>query len=91
MPVIWILSAPMKQTESKVSSNVNSNVNKVGLWDVAKSVGAGFFGVQSAKNRERDFTHGKASHFIVIGLIATLLFILGVWLAVVLVMRAAGV
>jgi hypothetical protein len=37
---------------------------------------AAFFGVQSEKNRVRDFTQGKISHFILMGLIATLLFIL---------------
>ena len=40
-----------------------------------KSVGAAFFGVQSDKNREKDFTQGKLSHFIIAGLIAVLLFI----------------
>ncbi len=40
-----------------------------------KSVGAAFFGVQSDKNRERDFTQGKVSYFIVAGLIAVILFI----------------
>ena len=33
-------------------NQTKSDENKVGLWDVAKSVGAAFFGVQSAKNRE---------------------------------------
>lgn len=40
-----------------------------------KSVGAAFLGVQSDKNRERDFTQGKFSYFIVAGLIAVILFI----------------
>ncbi|NQY62351.1 MAG: DUF2970 domain-containing protein [Alteromonadaceae bacterium] len=40
-----------------------------------KSVGAAFFGVQSNKNRERDFNHGKLSHFIIAGIIAVLIFI----------------
>ena len=40
-----------------------------------KSVGAAFFGVQSDKNRERDFTQGKFSYYIVAGLIAVILFI----------------
>jgi hypothetical protein len=43
--------------------------------DTLKSVGAAFFGVQSDKNRERDFTQGKFSHFIIAGLIAVVLFI----------------
>lgn len=40
-----------------------------------KSVGAAFFGVQSDKNREKDFTQGKFSYFIIAGLIAVVLFI----------------
>ncbi len=40
-----------------------------------KSVGAAFFGVQSDKNRQRDFTQGKLSHFIIAGLIAVVVFV----------------
>nr|MBV6628475.1 DUF2970 domain-containing protein [Oceanococcus sp. HetDA_MAG_MS8] len=36
---------------------------------------AAFFGVQSSQNRERDFSRGKASHFIVMGLLMTAAFI----------------
>ena len=61
------------------------------LWQVTKSVLAAGFGVQSNENRERDFKHGKASQFIILGLIFTILFILGVWGLVVLVMKLAGV
>ncbi|MFT5636940.1 MAG: hypothetical protein ACI89T_002409 [Cognaticolwellia sp.] len=43
--------------------------------ETLKSVGAAFFGVQSDKNRERDFTQGKFSHFIIAGVIAVVLFI----------------
>lgn len=43
--------------------------------DTFKSVGAAFFGVQSNKNRERDFSQGKFSHFIIAGIIAVVLFI----------------
>ena len=43
--------------------------------DTFKSVGAAFFGVQSDKNREKDFTQGKFSYFIIAGLIAVVLFI----------------
>ena len=60
------------------------------LWDTVKSVAASFFGVQSSKNRERDFKHGKAAHFIAVGLIATVLFVLAVVLAVRLALRQAG-
>lgn len=60
------------------------------LWQVTQSVLAAAFGVQSDKNRERDFTRGKAGHFIMIGLVFTVLFVLGVWGLVKLVMKLAG-
>ena len=40
-----------------------------------KSVGAAFFGVQSDKNRARDFSKGKLSHFIIAGVIGVIVFI----------------
>lgn len=48
---------------------------KVSWWAVIKSVMSAMLGVQSAKNRERDFSQGKAHHYIIIGIVATLLFI----------------
>lgn len=45
------------------------------LKDVAGSVAAAFIGVQSDKNRQRDFTKGKFSHFVVVGLIGVVLFV----------------
>lgn len=45
------------------------------LWQSWFSVLSGFFGVQSSARRKRDFTHGKASHFIILGLLATVLLI----------------
>jgi len=60
------------------------------LWDTIASVGASFFGVQSSKNRERDFTHGKASHFIVVGVVATVVFILVLVIVVRLALKQAG-
>jgi hypothetical protein len=46
------------------------------FWQMLHSVLAAAFGVQSGKNRTRDFTHGKASHFIALGVGFTLVFIL---------------
>ncbi|CAH0648044.1 MULTISPECIES: DUF2970 domain-containing protein [Pseudomonas] len=45
------------------------------FWQMLHSILAAAFGVQSGKNRARDFTHGKASHFIVMGTLFTLVFI----------------
>ena len=60
------------------------------LWDTVASVGASFFGVQSSKNRERDFKHGKASHFVLVGLLATAAFVIVVTLAVRFALHQAG-
>ena len=57
---------------------------------VLGSVLASMFGVQSNRRREEDFTHGKPSQYIVIGLLVTVVFILTVWGVVSLVMRLAG-
>jgi hypothetical protein len=45
------------------------------LINTVKSVAAAFFGVQSNKNRERDFSQGKLSHFIIVGIIGVFIFI----------------
>jgi len=45
-------------------------------WNVIMSVLAALIGVQSHKNRERDMTHGNPLHFIIVGLIFVVLFVL---------------
>ena len=50
-----------------------------GFFSVVQSVLAAAFGVQSRKNRERDFTQGKPIHFVIGGLVATGLFLLLIW------------
>lgn len=35
------------------------------------SILASFFGVQNSANRKRDFTRGKAKHFIAVGILMT--------------------
>ena len=49
-----------------------------------------FIGVQSNANRERDFKYGKISHFILIGLLFGLIFILTLVSVVKIVMSVAG-
>lgn len=46
------------------------------FWQLLHSTLAAALGVQSGKNRARDFTHGKPSHFIAMGIAFTLVFIL---------------
>ncbi|MGD8644315.1 MAG: DUF2970 domain-containing protein [Chromatiales bacterium] len=61
-----------------------------GLLEVMKSVLASFFGVQSEQNRERDFQHGKPVHYVLIGLVATAMFVLIMWGIVRIILGAAG-
>ena len=46
------------------------------LRQMLGSVLAAALGVQSGKNRARDFSHGKPSHFIILGVGFTVLFVL---------------
>ncbi len=46
------------------------------FWQIAGSTLAAALGVQSSRNRERDFTRGKAWHFIIAGIVFTVLFVL---------------
>lgn len=62
-----------------------------GLRQIVASVFAAAFGVQSSKNRERDFKYGKAIYFIAAGIIFTTLFVLTIVLVVKLVLRQAGI
>lgn len=44
--------------------------------ELLQSMLAGALGVQSGKNRARDFTRGKAHHFILLGVACTVGFVL---------------
>ncbi len=61
------------------------------FWQMLHSVMAAAFGVQSGKNRARDFTHGKPSHFVVLGVLFTAVFALTLFGIVKLVLHLAGV
>ncbi|MTI12299.1 DUF2970 domain-containing protein [Sansalvadorimonas verongulae] len=47
-----------------------------GLMSVIQSTLAAAFGVQSNKKREKDFSDGKPSQFIIAGIVFTALFVL---------------
>lgn len=61
-----------------------------GTLQIVSSVFAAAFGVQSSKNQERDFKHGKARVFIIAGIAFTLLFIATVFTIVRVVLAQAG-
>ena len=53
-------------------------MSKPSLLHVVKSVIAAAIGVQSDKNREIDFKHGSLPAYIIVGLVATILFIFAI-------------
>lgn len=60
------------------------------LLQLMGSALAAAFGVQSSKNRERDFSKGKPGQFIVVGIIFTVAFVLIMIGVVNLVLRAVA-
>lgn len=71
----------------------NEQKNNQGLSTLSLigSLFAGAFGVQTKKNRDRDFKQGKFHHFIIGGIIFAIIFVLAVAGIVKLVMSSAGV
>ena len=67
---------PMTETSEKDSTPTQEEVREPGFWEVVMSVLAAALGVQTSKNRERDFTKGNPLVFIAAGLIFTVLFVL---------------
>lgn len=71
---------------------MNEDENKpLTLWEMLQSVLSAALGVQSGKNRSRDFTRGKPSHFIMLGVGFTAVFVLVIFAVVKLVLHFAGV
>ena len=67
----------------------NQSPRKPTLWQVVSSVLGAFFGVQSDKTRERDFTQGNPWAYIVVGLVAVILFVLAIYAVVRIVLATA--
>ncbi|HBX53860.1 DUF2970 domain-containing protein [Pseudomonas sp. UBA2684] len=72
-------------------SEHDDNDKPLTLWEMLQSVLAAALGVQSGKNRSRDFSRGKPSHFIMLGVLFTALFVLVIIAVVKLVLHFAGV
>jgi hypothetical protein len=64
--------------------------NSINPLAVIGSVFAAGLGVQSSKNRERDFKQGNFKTFVIAGIVFTLLFIGVVYGVVQLVLKSAG-
>ena len=63
---------------------------RIGLLQTIVSVLAAAFGVSSERKRQRDFKHGKASTFIIAGIIFTVVFVLCIVGAVKLALHTAA-
>ncbi len=63
---------------------------RISFWQLLLSTASAFIGVQSNANRERDFKHGKISHFIGIGLLFGLVFVFTIVSVVQIVMHVTG-
>ena len=74
-----------------MSENNNESDQKPGFIDIVKSTLAAALGVQSNKNRERDFKHGSIKTFAIAGIIFTVIFIGIVITVVKIVLKNAGV
>ena len=83
MPFISELTSMNEENEKK-------NNQGIPALSLIGSLFAGAFGVQTQKNRDRDFKQGKFHHFIIGGIIFAILFVLAVAGIVKLVMSSAG-
>jgi hypothetical protein len=70
---------------------INEPEKPHGWRDVIASVVAAGLGVQSEKNRQRDFAHGSPKQFLIVAIGATLLFVVGVYVVVRLIVTMTGV
>lgn len=71
--------------------NEEQNDKPLTLKEMLQSVLAAALGVQSGKNRSRDFSRGKPSHFIILGVLFTGVFVLTIYAVVRVVLHFAGV
>ncbi len=76
-----------QEQEERSEDETQSRLNPL---QVVGSVIAAAFGVQSSRNRERDFKQGSFGHFIVAGILFTALFVGAVYLVVSAVLSNAG-
>ncbi len=72
-----------------LAENGDQNI-QISFWQLLLSTASAFIGVQNNANRERDFKHGKVSHFIAIGLLFGLVFVCTIVAVVQIVLRVTG-
>lgn len=77
-------------TETKEHQDEKEEMESLALWEVFQGVFAMFIGVQSEKNRERQFKYGKFYQFLIVGIFVTFLFLIHIMLLVKFVLHWAG-
>lgn len=78
------------QQDPQTQTGENRQSERHGPIRAMFSVLAGFFGVQSSANLERDAKYGNAGHFILAGLLATALLVVVIVVYVKFLMAYAG-
>lgn len=76
-------------TKASTKESIKSR-ESLTFWETLSSVLWAMLGVQKEKNAKRDFSKGKASHFILIGLLFALVFVLTLYFIVSFVTRHAN-
>ena len=74
----------------KYTTTTNEDKVTINFWQLLLSTLSAFIGVQSNANRERDFKHGKISHFIAIGILFGITFVLTIITVVKIVIISVG-
>ena len=67
---------PAYDTDDLAPSREVDNDQPLTLRQMLGSAISAMIGVQSKQKRERDFARGKASHFIIVGVVLTAIFVL---------------
>ena len=65
-----------QEARRETKSQEDVEEQSLSFLQIAGSAVAAAFGVQSSRNRERDFSRGKISHFVVAGVVFTAAFVL---------------
>lgn len=78
------------QTTKEEMDSIEVEEKAPSFWQIVLSTMSAFIGIQSNKNRVRDFKHGNIYAYVVSGLIFTALFIFCVVTVVKMVLRSAG-
>ena len=75
---------------NETKQSLSEKQTRLSFGQLLKSTFSAFLGVQSNANRERDFTQGRMSHFIWMGLLFGLVFVLTIIGVVQLVLHLTG-